>query len=206
MHINTVLLHSKALSEKLWYCGTVLPVLKEPSVFLFGGGEDRLFQVLAGWILDFGVFICLVFGFCFETGSLCCPGCPGTHFVHQAGLELRDPPASAAFQCQHKSQHTWLESESYVAGTGLEFLAGLHPQLPECWDYSNSNIPPHPAGFFSLIHFPCPLSSLSPLLLHFSQPLFSFMNICICIIKRMCLTSCLYQDVCMCVCEKCVSL
>jgi hypothetical protein len=43
MHINTVLLHSKALSEKLWYCGTVLPVLKEPSVFLFGGGEDRLF-------------------------------------------------------------------------------------------------------------------------------------------------------------------
>jgi hypothetical protein len=27
--------------------------------------------------------------------SLCSPGCPGTHFVDQAGLELRNPPASA---------------------------------------------------------------------------------------------------------------
>jgi hypothetical protein len=24
-----------------------------------------------------------------------CPGCPGTHFVDQAGVELRNPPASA---------------------------------------------------------------------------------------------------------------
>jgi hypothetical protein len=28
--------------------------------------------------------------------SLYSPGCPGTHFVDQAGLELRDPPASAS--------------------------------------------------------------------------------------------------------------
>jgi hypothetical protein len=28
--------------------------------------------------------------------SLFSPGCPGTHFVDQAGLELRNPPASAA--------------------------------------------------------------------------------------------------------------
>ena len=27
--------------------------------------------------------------------SLCSPGCPGTQFVDQAGLELRNPPASA---------------------------------------------------------------------------------------------------------------
>jgi hypothetical protein len=27
---------------------------------------------------------------------LCHPGCPGTHFVDQAGLELRNPPASAS--------------------------------------------------------------------------------------------------------------
>ena len=35
----------------------------------------------------------------FETGfliSLYSPGCPGTHFVDQAGLELRNPPASAS--------------------------------------------------------------------------------------------------------------
>ena len=28
--------------------------------------------------------------------SLCSPGCLGTHSVDQAGLELRDPPASAS--------------------------------------------------------------------------------------------------------------
>jgi hypothetical protein len=28
--------------------------------------------------------------------SLCSPGCPGTHFVDQTGLELRNPPASAS--------------------------------------------------------------------------------------------------------------
>jgi hypothetical protein len=29
--------------------------------------------------------------------SLCSPGCPGTHSVDQAGLELRNPPASLCF-------------------------------------------------------------------------------------------------------------
>jgi hypothetical protein len=28
--------------------------------------------------------------------EMCSPGCPGTHFVDQAGLELRNPPASAS--------------------------------------------------------------------------------------------------------------
>jgi hypothetical protein len=28
--------------------------------------------------------------------SLCSPGCPGAHSVDQAGLELRNPPASAS--------------------------------------------------------------------------------------------------------------
>ena len=28
--------------------------------------------------------------------SLCSPGCPGTHSVDQAGLKLRNPPASAS--------------------------------------------------------------------------------------------------------------
>jgi hypothetical protein len=27
---------------------------------------------------------------------MCSPGCPGTHSVDQAGLELRNPPASAS--------------------------------------------------------------------------------------------------------------
>jgi hypothetical protein len=65
----------------------------------------------------FGLFVCL-FVCCFWFGlvwfglvwfglvcsflvfrdrvSLCSPGCPGTHFVDQAGLELRNLPASAS--------------------------------------------------------------------------------------------------------------
>jgi hypothetical protein len=35
------------------------------------------------------------FGF-IKTGFLCSPGCPETHFVDQAGLELRNLPASAS--------------------------------------------------------------------------------------------------------------
>jgi hypothetical protein len=43
--------------------------------------------------LNFYLFIYFAF---FETGFLCSPGCPGTHFVDRAGLELRNPPASAS--------------------------------------------------------------------------------------------------------------
>jgi hypothetical protein len=42
------------------------------------------------------LFVCL---FCFvfqDRVSLCSPGYPGTHSVAQAGLELRNPPASAS--------------------------------------------------------------------------------------------------------------
>ena len=45
------------------------------------------------------LFVC----FCFvvvvvfrDRVSLYSPGCPGTHFVDQSGLELRNPPASAS--------------------------------------------------------------------------------------------------------------
>jgi hypothetical protein len=44
--------------------------------------------------------------------SLCSPGCPGTHSVDQAGLELRNPPASASgvlglksSQCSYPLSH-----------------------------------------------------------------------------------------------------
>ena len=43
-------------------------------------------------------FVCLFFGFGFfgDRVSLYSPGCPGTHCVDQAGLELRNLPASAS--------------------------------------------------------------------------------------------------------------
>jgi hypothetical protein len=54
------------------------------------------------------LFVCLFLGFCFifspppptpvpqDRVSLCSPSCPGTHSVDQAGLELRNLPASAS--------------------------------------------------------------------------------------------------------------
>jgi hypothetical protein len=41
----------------------------------------------------FGFLVILVFR---DRVSLCSFGCLGTHFVDQAGLELRNPPASAS--------------------------------------------------------------------------------------------------------------
>ena len=39
------------------------------------------------------LFVCFVFR---DRVSLCSPGCPGTHSVDQAGLKLRNLPASAS--------------------------------------------------------------------------------------------------------------
>jgi hypothetical protein len=46
------------------------------------------------WFVYLFVWFCFVF---FRgRASLCSSGCPGTHFVDQAGLELRNLPASAS--------------------------------------------------------------------------------------------------------------
>jgi hypothetical protein len=50
--------------------------------FFLGGG---LVGWLVGWLVGFQ-----------DKVSLCSPGCPGTHSVDQAGLELRNLPASAS--------------------------------------------------------------------------------------------------------------
>jgi hypothetical protein len=46
------------------------------------------------------IYLFIYFLFCFvfrDRVSLYSPGCPGTHFVDQTGLELRNPPASASW-------------------------------------------------------------------------------------------------------------
>jgi hypothetical protein len=43
--------------------------------------------------LDVNLFVVVVF---LDRVSLCSPGCPGTHSVDQAGLKLRNLPASAS--------------------------------------------------------------------------------------------------------------
>ena len=58
-------------------------------IFLFG------FFFLFCFVCFF--FVLFVFAFVFwDRVSLYSPGCPGTHFVDQAGLELRNPPAPAS--------------------------------------------------------------------------------------------------------------
>jgi hypothetical protein len=52
-----------------------------------------LYSNLFLFCVSFFVLFCFLF---FETGFLCSPGCPGTHFVYQAGLELRNPPVSVS--------------------------------------------------------------------------------------------------------------
>jgi hypothetical protein len=54
----------------------------------------------SSWSLNFLLWSshCAFFFFPFrDRVSLCSPDCPGTHFVDQTGLELRNPPASASW-------------------------------------------------------------------------------------------------------------
>jgi hypothetical protein len=65
----------------------------EKSIIYFDG-YHFLQEPLYGKVAFLGFFF--FFFWLFETGFLCSPGCPGTHSEDQAGLELRDPPASAS--------------------------------------------------------------------------------------------------------------
>jgi hypothetical protein len=48
---------------------------------------------LVSYLSSPSFFVCL---FVWDRVSLYSPGCPGTYFVDQAGLELRNPPASVS--------------------------------------------------------------------------------------------------------------
>jgi hypothetical protein len=61
--------------------------------------EPQLSSSFVVVVFGFGFLFCFLFVFVFVFGdrvSLYSSGCPGTHFVDQAGLELRNPPASAS--------------------------------------------------------------------------------------------------------------
>jgi hypothetical protein len=59
--------------------------------------ENRFSGFLFCFVFFFFFFCFVLFFVSFDTGFFCiAPRCPGTHFVDQAGLELRNPPASAS--------------------------------------------------------------------------------------------------------------
>jgi hypothetical protein len=70
---------------------------EELADLVLGAGEEKLSSnrvELESFLLLLLFFVLFCF-FC-DRVSLCSPGCPGTHSVDQAGLKLRNPPASAS--------------------------------------------------------------------------------------------------------------
>jgi hypothetical protein len=63
------------------------------SIHLMRLSTDVFWRCCCCLVLFWFVLFCFVFR---DRVSLCSPGCPGTHFADHAGLELRNPPASAS--------------------------------------------------------------------------------------------------------------
>jgi hypothetical protein len=68
------------------------------------------------WLLFCFLFCFVLFLFFRDRVSLYSPGCPGTHFVDQAGLELRNLPASASQVLELKASATtaWLNVYGFI--------------------------------------------------------------------------------------------
>ena len=98
---------------------------------------------------------CLFVYLIIETGFLCSPSCPGTHFVDQTGLELRDLPASASWVLGLKACATlptciiFWDRVSFQAS--LELTAIL---LPQGWVVSHQCAVQH-FRFSKLVAFHC---------------------------------------------------
>jgi hypothetical protein len=76
--LEIVLIHCRLGLVACWIC---IGSLVQPNIF---------FVFVFVYVF---VFVCLFFQ---DRVSLCSLGCPGTHFVDQAGLELRNLPTSAS--------------------------------------------------------------------------------------------------------------
>jgi hypothetical protein len=106
----------------------------------------------------FVCFFCFVLFFAFrDRVSLCSPGCPGTHFVGQAGLELRNLPAFASQVLGLKActTTTWQNCGHFNANK-LRFRAPhLHPGLDVHQATEISTFGFCGGWRMSLVHFLC---------------------------------------------------
>jgi hypothetical protein len=80
-----------------------------------------------------GQLLFFFFFFLRDRVSLCSPGCPGTHSVDQAGLELRNPPASA-------SQVLGLKACAIIAWCQLLFSNANQPSFVHNLTVHHKNI------------------------------------------------------------------
>jgi hypothetical protein len=79
----------------------------------------------------FCLFVCFVLFW--DRVSLCSPGCPETHSVDQAGLKLRNPPASASQVLGLKACATTARPSSYLKnykGKPMRWLSFSKHLLP----------------------------------------------------------------------------
>jgi hypothetical protein len=82
---------------------------------------NKYFQIILFAFLFFFCCCCFVFVFVFwDRVSLCSPGWPGTHSVDQAGLKLRNLPASA-------SKVLGLKACNTTVWQYFQFLSGTLP-------------------------------------------------------------------------------
>jgi hypothetical protein len=88
--------------------------------------------------MSFFVLVCL---FVRDRVSLYSPGCPGTHSVDQAALELRNPPASATQVLGLKENSVLILSSNNCLCSA--FLQGEHIHLETAipWDPSHNQPP-----------------------------------------------------------------
>jgi hypothetical protein len=82
VHTHTYTLSKPPASASSELGGPVSAMAPSPSMILFS--------------YIFCLFVCFLFFVFRDRVSLNSPGCPGTHFVDQAGLGLRNAPASAS--------------------------------------------------------------------------------------------------------------
>jgi hypothetical protein len=149
------------ISGLFWWCWTFFQVLLCHSVFL-RWEYCQISQWASVYMFPefsipwcFGAH-CLFFFFFFffffflDKVSLCCPGCHRTHSVDQAGLELRNPPASASrvlsmchlawlsAHCLKCSCDLIIETQGSPALTWLRFFASIF--LPMLTTGAEANI------------------------------------------------------------------
>jgi hypothetical protein len=78
-------------------------------------------------VIDSTVLFCFVLQ---DRVSLCSPGCPGTHSVDQAGLQLRNQPASASRGLGLKACATTPSLDAPLLDkTVREFILGKIPAI-----------------------------------------------------------------------------
>jgi hypothetical protein len=95
--------------------------------YLDGNQIDLRTQNLFSFLLLLLLYCFVLFSAFWDRVSLCSPGCPGTHFVDQTGLELRNPPASA-------SQVLGLKACATTTWQNLAFI----------YVTTDQHFPPHP--------------------------------------------------------------